>query len=440
MISIQNNTIPINSALSDHGALHLFTDNATMKELEDMSAAIEAAKMRKEKERTIIQHFGEPYLTTKRKNGKSIEYFRVDYRDQSGKRQQMSAKSRSALIDKLWNRFMSENPAFLLSNATVAEVYGKYLTRRKELVDAGALSSQTAEYDIYNWNRFFANCNFVDLPINKTSTYLLELEFRKICGDGTKYTKKAFLKGKSLMNGIYQEAVMNGIIPTNYAANVSLDLCKFIVEDFSEETEQCKYYSREEVQTLRAYLRTLPKDTYSLGILLHTYLVSRVGETRALTWDDYNPETGEMKIWHEITQKKQGDKKRSDFDKHCTKSGKSQGRRTVALPKEAMEVVEELRKINGSKKYILNGCRDAKFSIPTNKFNEHIRKYCEACGVTYHSSHKFRFYGITRMYELNVDEDRIQYLAGHTTPEMTRHYDKSSSKNKMIEREIMAAI
>ena len=85
------------------------------------------------------------------------------------------------------------------------------------------------------------------------------------------------------MSGIYQEAISDGIISINYAANTSTDLCKFIVEDHSEEAEQDKYYTQEEVQKLRAYLRSLPKNTYTLGILLHTYLVSRVGETRALT-------------------------------------------------------------------------------------------------------------------------------------------------------------
>ena len=433
-------TTNLSSMENANTSLHLYTANATMEELEEMSAAIDAAKMKKERERIVIQRFGEPYLTTKRQNGKLCEYYRVDYRNESGQRVQKSAKSRSELLEKLWSIMEEENPNQLKTTSTIRDAYEKHRKKRNELVEAGAISSQTAEYDVYNWNRFFSNRAFVDLPIQKTSTYLLEQEFRKICGDGTKYTKKAFDKAKSLMNGIYQEAISDGIIPINYAANASTDLCKFIVEDHSEEAEQDKYYTQEEVQKLRAYLRNLPKNTYTLGILLHTYLVSRVGETRALTWDDYNPETGEMKIWHEIIQKKNGDKKRSDFDKHCTKSGKSQGRRTIALPKEAMEVVEELRKINGHKKYILNGRGDAKFSIPPNKFNEHLREYCEDCGITYHSSHKFRFYGITRMYELGISEDSIQYTAGHTTLEMTRHYDKSRSKNKMVCREVMAAI
>lgn len=428
---------PENLAVS---SLQLRSINATMEELKSLSAAIEKQIMKKEKERKVIERFGNPYLTTRKKNGKSYEYYRVDYRDITGQRQQISARNRDDLIEKLWSLMKEENPDQLTPNSTIRDAYEKHLRKRKELVDAGAISSQTAEYDVYNWNRFFDTRDFVDLPLRKTSTYLLEQEYRKLCGDGTKFTKRSFDKAKSLMNGIFQEGVSDGVIPINYAANVSLDLCKFIVEDRSEEAEEERYYSQEDMQKLRAYIITLPKDTYSLGILLHTYLIARVGETRALTWDDYDAKTGEMKIWHEIIQKTIGDKKRSDFDKHCTKSGKSQGRRTIALPKEAMEVVEELRKINGDKKYILNGRGDAKFSIPTNKINERIRRYCEACGVTYHSSHKFRFYGITRMYELGIAEESIQYTAGHTTPEMTRHYDKSRSKSKMVSRELMSAL
>ena len=428
------------SQLNNDIALQVCTDNATIEELEEMSAAIHMAKMKKEKERTVIERFGKPYITTRKKNGKVYEYYRVDYRDETGARQQASARELDDLIDKLWLIIREENPYALHSYSTVKDTFDRYMQRRNELVEAGAISSQTAAYDVSNWNRFFANRDFVNLPICKTSTYLLEQEFRMICGDGTKYTRKTFNKAKSLMNGIYKEAVSDGIIPMNYAANASLDLCKFIVEYVSEEEDLENYYSQEDVQKLRAYLRTLPKTTYSLGVLLHTYLICRVGETRALTWDDYNPETGEMEIWHEITKKKIGNVNRSDFDKHCTKSGKSQGRRTIALPEEAMEVVEELRKINGSKKYILNGKGDAKFSVPTNRFNAHIKQYCEACGIKYHSSHKFRFYGITRLYENNVDEESIRYTAGHTTLEMTRHYDKSHSKRKMVSREIMASL
>ncbi|MGN0401715.1 MAG: tyrosine-type recombinase/integrase [Acetatifactor sp.] len=42
----------------------------------------------------------------------------------------------------------------------------------------------------------------------------------------------------------------------------------------------------------------------------------------------------------------------------------------------------------------------------------------------YHSSHKVRYLGITKLYEAGVDEAIIQKTAGHSTIEMTRHYNK----------------
>lgn len=413
----------------------------TLEALEAQSATINMAIAKKKKEMEVISKFGKPYQAIKKdRKGNPVMYYRVDYRDGDGKRQQCCATTWDELINRLAQKMEDGDFDRLDPNATVEDVFEKLKKERAKMVEAGTISSQTAEYDIYNWNRFFANRNFIHRPIKTISTEFLKREYRLMCGDGTKYTRKAFDKAKTLMSNVFSIALMDGIITVNFASLVPLDLCKFIIKDTSEEAQEDEYYSQEAVQKLRDYIRSLPKGTYSLGILLHTYLVSRVGETRALTWDDYNAETGEMKIWHEIIQKKIGDKKRADFDAPHTKSCKSQGRREVTLPDEAMEVVEELRKINGDKKYILNGCRGAKFSIPTNKFNEHLRSYCEACGVTYHSSHKFRFYGITRMYEIGVDEDCIQYTAGHTTPDMTRHYDKSRSKSKKVSRDIMASL
>ncbi len=413
----------------------------TLEALEAQSVAISMAIAKKKKEKEVISKFGKPFQSLKKdRKGNLVVYYRVDYRDETGKRQQCCSVSWDTLIDKLYLKLDACDPEQLAPNATIRDAYEKFIKKRKELVESGAISSQTAGYDVSNWNRFFSECAFVDKPIRMVATYQLEQEYRKICGDGTKYTQEAFNKAKTLMNGIYFVALSDGIIPINYAANVSTNLCKFIIKDLPEEAEQDKYYSQEEVQKLREYIRVLPKETMSLGILLHTYLVTRVGETRALTWDDYDPETGVMQIRHEIIQKEINGKNRSDYDAPYTKGHRPEGRRKVALPEEAMEVVEELRKINGSKKYLLHASRKAKFSIQTNKINAKIKEYCEACGITYHSSHKFRFYGITRMYETGVDEDVIQYTAGHCNPDMTRHYDKSRKKNKMASREAMSAL
>ncbi len=51
--------------------------------------------------------------------------------------------------------------------------------------------------------------------------------------------------------------------------------------------------------------------------------------------------------------------------------------------------------------------------ITKNGFNEHLRKYCIECKITYRSSHKIRFYNCSKMYEMGVDEKTIQEMMGN---------------------------
>ena len=65
--------------------------------------------------------------------------------------------------------------------------------------------------------------------------------------------------------------------------------------------------------------------------------------------------------------------------------------------------------------------------------------YCEECGVRYLSSHKIRFYGITSLYEAGVQEASIQRIAGHCSPEMTRHYNRTH-KRDLVRNDVWESI
>ncbi len=113
---------------------------------------------------------------------------------------------------------------------------------------------------------------------------------------------------------------------------------------------------------------------------------------------------------------------RVDYMKAHSKSGK----RIIDLSDYAVKVLNELKALTGDRFYVLNSAGNN--PISENNFNSNLKKYCKKCGIPYYSSHKIRFYQCSRMYELQIDEKDIQAEMGHSTLEMTRHYDRRRSK------------
>ncbi len=71
----------------------------------------------------------------------------------------------------------------------------------------------------------------------------------------------------------------------------------------------------------------------------------RIGELRALEWDDYDVETGTLHIWKEIVMEEANGKKRTDKLVYHTKSNCMEGERYLIVSDEAKEVLKELRMI-----------------------------------------------------------------------------------------------
>lgn len=355
----------------------------------------------------------------KQKKGKTIEYWWAGVNSIDGYKQ-ITASTEERLIDKLYtfyNDSRTELKSYILS-----DFFEEYLKFRR--CDE-SISSQTADYDLYNWNRFFQNSSISKMDIRRITSYEILKDFKSITKKG-EYTRKAFSKAHSLLNGIFDYAMELGALEHNPSREVSLRRLSFMpAKDNSEDV-----YTPEERDKLMSTLQSLPKQTiYSLAVQLAACFCMRIGELRALTWEDYYPEKKKIYVHHSIAKISMNGKARSDVDVPHTKSNKEEGRRWVPVSSEAERILSELRKINGNKKYILQGSSNAKFSISENRFNEHLRQYCKLAGIPYHSSHKFRFYGITALYDAGVDERTIQYIAGHTSADMTRKYRRSEVKD-----------
>ena len=70
--------------------------------------------------------------------------------------------------------------------------------------------------------------------------------------------------------------------------------------------------------------------------------------------------------------------------------------------------------------------------MTTDRFNRTLKKCCEECGVTYHSSHKIRFYAASSAYNGDNIAD-LSVLMGHSMVATTMHYLRNVRKSRRNE-------
>ncbi len=120
---------------------------------------------------------------------------------------------------------------------------------------------------------------------------------------------------------------------------------------------------------------------------------------------------------------------RTDTDVNYLKKRSSSGKRDIPVSNYAADVIEKLRRFNGNKKYILNSTGDK--PIPTNLFNETLKRYCREAGVRAFSSHKARFFVATSLFEVGLSDFQISRYLGHSDTATSHIYDRRSKEIKV---------
>lgn len=366
------------------------------------------------------RHNGEIKEKSRIKNGKVVSYWWAEVPLNTGGYKQITATEEERLYEKLYSFYDNS----ITNIVTLEDAYEEWHKQRE--IDAKVhrtISGRTWDDDAHSWNRFWAKSNLASMRVKSITIRDILNECKSITGNG-RVTLKSYNRAMNVLNQIWDLLIDEGIVNSNLPKQVPKKRLNFKPSNDNEGN----YYTREQRDILLQYLYDLPtQSTYSLAISLSACLGKRIGEIRALTWEDYNVEKRTLKIHHQIASdyESMDSKRKTDIDKdHLKCYRKAQ---IIPLSSYAVEILEQLNKINGDKKYILNS--KGAMPIGTAHFNEHLKDYCSACGIPYYSSHKFRFYGASEMYEQNVPEFEISAYLNHSDIETTRGYDRRIKRN-----------
>ena len=372
--------------------LQKFIVSATLTETE-MAQQIDMTKKQKEKLVSDI------YFKDKKKK----EFYNCADGRVKSYNPQFIANSKSQLIDKLYDYYFHH-----VLNA-VYEDWIHYRAKTK------IVSGKTIEEDIGIWKRFIQDSEISNMQIAEIKPRHLIRLFQSWTGNGL-ITRKDFNNRKSVLNGIFRYAVLNELIPYNPITSISCNELKFKMPIAKK-----KAYTTKERAMILAYLDTQKPDAYVLAIKLAFYGIFRIGEIKALTWDD--TENNMVNIRQQLVEERtlQEDMTLSTPYRILKnpKGNPYYSIRTEFLPQEGVKVLKKMKELNpdGTLLFMHEGR-----PLTTDTFNRRLKKYCTELGIPYLSSHKIRFTGASMLYDAGMKAIDIQPLLGHSTLNMTQHY------------------
>lgn len=299
-------------------------------------------------------------------------------------------------------------------NISLEDLYTKWLLFRRDNTSA---KYKTLYENMNDWNKFYKDTYLAKMRVKDITPKVLSKFFRSITQNRS-YTYKRISNARTVLNGIMYYAIEEDIIVHNPVLDVNFK--SFTYKPV--ENQSYNVYSREETIKLLTYLADI-NEPYALAIQLSFYLFIRIGETKAIRFEDINLEKRTIYLHSQaVTERTLNDDLTFSSRKvsviNQMKGNTSQGFREQELTDEAIKIIHKAMLLNPSGTYLF----EPKGKImTTDRFNRKLEKYCKECGVTYHSSHKIRFYNASTAYD-GKNLTTISSLMGHSQVATTLHY------------------
>ncbi len=319
-----------------------------------------------------------------------------------------SANSREELVEKLYDFFFSH---------TFEEVYLEWVDMR---IKHGVKSKKTIQEDLSLLKNVFKNEPICYMQIAEIKKKDIKYMFERWTGQGL-ITRKAFVNRKSALNGVFTYAAENEYIPINFIQSIGTSELRF-----KEPTHKNKAFLLNERERFLNHLKSLDQDGYTLAIQLALYSTFRVGELRAIRYEDVHGNI--LTIRHQLveesdftidTKNLKVTKEARHINEKNPKGNAHYSIREIFLVPEAVAIIELAHELNPDGEYLFM-CHGR--TINNDTFNERLKKYCNDAGVPYLSSHKLRFTVASTLKAAGVKTEYLQKQLGHSNRAMTEHY------------------
>lgn len=231
--------------------------------------------------------------------------------------------------------------------------------------------------------------------------------------------RSTFNNVKTVVNAVFDYAFILDI-PCAKASRINTSRLRFAPE---KDKWDGVYSLADRKKILDACEKTKP-TVYTKSIELMFCLDIRIGELRAIHKSDVDLDKQTVFIGHQMIDEKTDKVNRHSTRVNIMKGKQEAGKRTAPLSKRAVRVIEWLFEQYPNTEWLLPN-QTLNGPIYMHRFNDNLKRICEKVGIKYYSSHGIRFHNISAMYDAGVDEKVIQRLSGHTSANMTRHYNKT---------------
>ena len=366
--------------------------------------------------KTKIEKFVKKYHLYKISYDEKRPYYWTKVRvSSSGKKKNITARTLDSLYEKIYQFYAGEQESIVLSD----------LIFKTLMYFKGTVEDKTLAIYLGLWNKYYANNKIAKFKITNI-TYDMWFDFFYDTIKDNRLTRKQSSQILIVLNKIYEYCIRKKILHTNPVQGILKNAFPFKKEAPYNHIK-AEGLTPEQVEKVEEWCvlqlnKKKTKKVYPLAIQLNLRVGLRVGELRALTWNDIDFSRGCINVHSQVVNNYETDDAntfRYSGTKHIDHLKSYENARLIPLTADTMDILRTVRDYKFDDEYV--------FPIRYNTFNDKIKvaaKYAGVNNLDQIRPHTTRVTAATMLYRKSNSVKAVQTLLGHTKPSMTDKYIK----------------